>query len=259
MTTQKTIPVTRCIGQVREIPSNVEETRIIPIVLSTSKKDRHGTVLNIDGWNVENYTNNPIVGYQHEVYGGSWSENSDPDRVIAKDTGIVFESDVLGSKMMIGNPCFEPKSINDLAEKIFRKLIFGSLRSASVGFNSIGSGHWDSDGEGAETYYYSGQELLEYSIVNIPSNPDAYARKMSGEVAGVLNYALQQLGDKFTRAQLERFSVADIITLIEGRDFDIATTDVEKVKRQLDELAAKDKQIDELTRQRDYFKAKARQ
>ena len=39
----------------------------------------------------------------------------------------------------------------------------------------VGDGHRGNkdDGEDPELYYYHGQELLEISVVNIPSNPEA--------------------------------------------------------------------------------------
>ena len=72
---------------------------------------------------------------------------------------------------------FEPKEINELAEKVFQKIMFGSLNSVSVGFLPLGKGHWgegdEAPNEARETYYYDGQELLEISVVNIPSNANA--------------------------------------------------------------------------------------
>ena len=72
---------------------------------------------------------------------------------------------------------FEPKEINPLAEKIYQKILFGSINSVSVGFLPIGKGAWgkgeEGPGEARETYYYAGQQLLEISVVNIPANPEA--------------------------------------------------------------------------------------
>ena len=53
-------------GQVREIPANVEETRTIPFVISDDSKDRHSTVLSTDGWDLEAYNRNGIVGYMQK-------------------------------------------------------------------------------------------------------------------------------------------------------------------------------------------------
>jgi len=41
-------------GTRADLPKDVEESRIIPFVLSTYTKDRHSTVLNQDGWSLDN-------------------------------------------------------------------------------------------------------------------------------------------------------------------------------------------------------------
>ncbi len=160
-----------------EIRKRNEETRTITFVASDGARDAAGTVLNQDGWSLKRYDKNPIVGYQHEVYGG-W-DGSDPDNVIGKARAYVEEGELLA------DITFEPKDVNEKAEKIYKKLLFGSLNAVSVGFRAIGKGHW---GEGEEaldgsnpTYYYAGQELLEISVVNIPSNPNAVRRAMEYE------------------------------------------------------------------------------
>ena len=167
--------IKRSIGEIRALPDNVEETRTIEFVLSTESKDRHGTVLNIDGWDLKKYNSNPIVGYQHDVYGDNWFTKPDPDSVIG--IGKVWKED----KKLIGSVKFEPAEINPIAEKVFRKVLFGSLRAVSVGFLPTGKGKMETVGN--ETiYYYGTRELLEFSIVNIPSNADALKRKFEDEL-----------------------------------------------------------------------------
>lgn len=160
-----------------EIRKRNEETRTITFVASDSARDAAGTVLNQDGWNLKRYEKNPIVGYQHEVYGG-W-DGADPDNVIGKARAYVEDGQLLA------DITFEPKDVNERAEKIYKKLLFGSLNAVSVGFRSIGKGKWGQGDEAIDgsnpTYYYAGQELLEISVVNIPSNPNAVRRAMEYE------------------------------------------------------------------------------
>lgn len=223
-------------GYVRAIPDNVEETRTIPFTISTAGVDRHGTVLNPDGWSLYNYRKNPIVGFMHDVY-GSWDQFN-ADNVIAKNVGIEFDA-----KDMVGQTKFEPEAINLQAEKIFRKVIFGSLNAASVGFDPVGQGMW---GQGSESiggenpvYYFAGQELLEYSIVTIPSNPDA-VKRMRESANAALSYAIRQLSDKFTKGKIEEMRVADVLILLDGKDLEIRNTDPDKVRKMLDEREAID-------------------
>ena len=160
-----------------EIRKRNEETRTITFVASDGARDAAGTVLNQEGWNLKRYEKNPIVGYQHEVYGG-W-DGADPDNVIGKARAYVEDGQLLA------DITFEPKDVNERAEKIYKKLLFGSLNAVSVGFRSIGKGSWGKGEEAIDgsnpTYYYAGQELLEISVVNIPSNPNAVRRAMEYE------------------------------------------------------------------------------
>ena len=160
-----------------EIRKRNEDTRTLTFVASDGARDAAGTVLNQDNWSLKRYEKNPIIGYQHEVYGG-W-DGSDPDNIIGKARVYVEDGELLA------DITFETKDINEKAEKIYKKLLFGSLNAVSVGFLPIGKGSWGKGDEAIDgsnpTYYYAGQELLEISVVNIPSNPNAVRRAMEYE------------------------------------------------------------------------------
>lgn len=155
-----------------------EGTRKMTFIASDGSRDAHGTVLNPDGWNLDRFNRNGIIGYQHKVY-GSWDATDNPDNVIGKGRAYVEDK-----KLMVEVE-FEPAEINELAEKIYRKLQFGSLKAVSVGFVPIGEGHFGEGDEAFrkenETYYFEGQELLEVSIVNIPSNPNAVKKAIEDD------------------------------------------------------------------------------
>ena len=229
----------RSFGITRTIPKDAEESRIINFVLSTYKKDRHGTVLNQDNWNLDNYRMNPIVAYQHNLTGGL-CQDPNPDYVIAKCLSIGTEGSGKDKKL-VASAQFEPAEVNPLAEKIFRKVLFGSLNRTSVGFMEIGQGNYGSgeeaEGRSDETYYFKGQELLEWSVVNIPSNPDAgkrdreSMRKIKEDAIGALMYAYKELGGKFRLSQLEEMKVGDILDLLSGKDLGIKEYNVGKLRK----------------------------
>ena len=153
--------------------SGGEESRIRQFIISDATTDRHGTVLDIAGWDLTNYNNNGIVGYMHDVY-GSFFGDVDPDKVIGKGRAFVE-----GEKL-IGEVEFEPAEINELAEKILKKVDFGTLKTTSVGFLPMEEGETkkikDANGKENKVFHYGKRELLEWSIVNIPSNPNALKR-----------------------------------------------------------------------------------
>ena len=154
---------------VPEIRKKNTDTRTVTFVASDGSRDSAHTVLNQAGWDLKRFNSNPVIGYNHEIY-GAW-DTKDVDFVIGK--GLAYVED---GKLLV-DITFEPKEINELAEKVYQKILFGSLNAVSVGFLPIGKGAWgkgeEGPGEERETYYYAGQELLEISVVNIPANANA--------------------------------------------------------------------------------------
>lgn len=150
----------RQFGQVR---ASEADDRTVKFVFSTGAEDRHRTILNQEGWELDNFNRNGIAGYMHDVYGDGLLSKPDPDDVIGKARAYVE-----GDKLM-GEITFEPKDLNEKADKVYRKIQFGSLNAVSVGFREVGEGKKDDDG----AYRFAGQELMEISVVNIPSNPEA--------------------------------------------------------------------------------------
>lgn len=146
-----------------------EEGRRLTFVASDETRDAAGTVIRADGWDLDRFNKNGIIGYQHKVY-GRLDGMDNPDNIIGKGRAYI------NGKQLMVDVEFEPADINPLADKIYKKLQFGSLNAVSVGFMAT-AGEW---GEGEEsfsgenpTYYYKAQELLEVSVVNIPANKNA--------------------------------------------------------------------------------------
>lgn len=149
----------------RAVTDANKEERTAEFVISTEAPDTWGTVFKIAGWKLDRYEKNPIVCYAHR----SWSEN--PDAIIG--TSEVF----VEGEQLIGRVRFESADINPLAEKVFQKVLAGTLRMASIGANPI-RGHWGDEklGEDKDIIYFDEQELVEWSIVPLGSNPEALKR-----------------------------------------------------------------------------------
>ena len=139
-----------------------EETRQIEFVISDESRDRHGTVIPLNNWRLGNFNANGIVGYQHDVYGDSFLTKPEPDDVIG--IGEAFMED----GKLIGRVTFEPAEINPKAEKIFQKVLHGTLKATSVGFIENTRGNWgekdQARGEANATYYFGEVELLEFQL-----------------------------------------------------------------------------------------------
>ncbi len=161
-----------------EIRKSEGDSRKVTFVASDGSRDSAGTVLNQSGWDLSRFNTNGIIGYQHKVYGG-WDDTENPDNVIGKGRAYVEDG-----KLMVDIE-FEPADINELADKIYKKVLFGSLKAVSVGFLPLGKGSWGKGEESIDgktpTYYYAGQQLLEVSVVNIPANPNALKKSFVQE------------------------------------------------------------------------------
>ena len=157
-----------------ELRATDEERRMVEFVASTGAVDTYGTVLPPDLWDLSRYARNGVVGYQHDIY-----YSDDPDNVIGRGEAYTANGELLIRIF------FEPAELNSKADKVYRKVLFGSINAVSVGFRATAPGHWGrkADGEDPDVYYYNGQELMEVSVVNVPSNPDAVKRSAAEELA----------------------------------------------------------------------------
>jgi hypothetical protein len=197
-------------GIVKALPKDVEETREVPFIISSETKDRAGHRLLLNRWDLTNYQENGVVGYQHNVWGGDMCNAPDPDYMMGPGKAWI-EGDYL-----LGMVKFEPESVNPLAEKIFQKVLHGTLKSASVGLletNEDESFVDEKDG----AYVLGGQELVEWSIVNIPANPDAIRKHFSSSTFDqALNYLDKVLGDKYSLEELKEMKVAHVLEAMKG-------------------------------------------
>lgn len=148
--------------------SNPEQVndRVFRFVISDESKDRYGTVIKLDGWDLSGYEKNGVVAYQHITMA------SNPDYIVGRGKAWIEEGRLMGEVE------FEPEGQNPIADKVVNKLKFGSLSATSVGFNPMTFSYGDHrKAEDPDTLYFRKQELLEWSIVNIPANSNATIQK----------------------------------------------------------------------------------
>lgn len=215
-------------AELRKIPDDVEETRTVEFVISDETKDRHGTILKVDGWKLDNYRKNPIVGYQHNVYGDMCTPPN-PDDIIGKSEVYVEDG------KLIGRATFEPADLNPQAEKIFRKVLFGTLSTASVGFIPLNGWRQEKDAKGNVIAEYSDEhELMEWSIVNIPSNPNAGKRELRVQTERALRYVYNMIGGKLSMDDLRKMTVDGLINLVTGDG--VENDEAERLKSEALEL-----------------------
>ena len=154
----------------KEIKRNVEmraesfneDERSAEFVISTEARDSYGTVFKMNGWDLNRYNNNPIVLFNHDA--------SDIDSVIGRSEVRIEDN------KLIGKVYFENADLNPLADKIYRKMQAGTIRGASIRANIEDARMGKGENEDPDTLYFTRQELMEWSVVTLNSNPDAVAR-----------------------------------------------------------------------------------
>jgi hypothetical protein len=139
-----------------------DEPFVRTFIMSAEIRDRDGDIVKLNSGNFEQYNRNPIIAWMHVT------RSADPDFIIGH--GKAFMRDGKAYNTIT----FEPATINPLAGKIAEKIKFGSIRAGSIGFLAHDGRYGDkSVGEDPDTFYITDWELLEFSIVSIPSNSEA--------------------------------------------------------------------------------------
>jgi len=143
---------------------------------STPALDRHGSIIKPEGIDTTNFEKNPLLLWAHDGYGG-WFSTPSLDSIIGRVIEIRKSPEALDIKAE-----FLTGDINPEAEKALRMVRAKALNSVSIGFipreivYEVGPGN-------KEVPVITKSELLEVSLVPIPSNPEALATERSHQIA----------------------------------------------------------------------------
>lgn len=182
--------------EIKEVDGNMT----LQFAISSRALDRDGDTIDPNGWKMDNYRKNPVVLWAHD-YG---------EPPVARSVKEWVEDEKLKSRAE-----FTPKELYPFGFMIFQMLKGGFLNTTSVGFKPE---EW-SFAEGADRKFgidYKKQELLEYSIVPVPSNPAALieARSVGIDTAPMLAWAEKILDLGEGGIWLPKKSVEDIYSLL---------------------------------------------
>lgn len=138
------------------------DDRILEFVISTGAVDRDGDTLAIDGWELDNFRKTGTVLWAHN---GDMPPIADPLSVDVVDAKLVSAARFMG-------PDFADHDHAKFADLIYKMYGGGFMKATSVGFLPMSwaesnerGGWWPTD--------YLKQELLEWSTVPVPANPEA--------------------------------------------------------------------------------------
>lgn len=130
-------------------------------VMSDDTIDRDLEKIDQTGWDLKAFKNNPVLLWGHD--------NTRPA------IGYVEKPKVKDNRL-IGKPIFDPEDVDPFAHMIEQKVKRGTLRAGSVGFKPRVVEIVEDEKEAAKCkLIYRKQELREFSICNIPANPNATA------------------------------------------------------------------------------------
>lgn len=147
----------------------LDDSRQLDFTISTAAVDRYGDTVAVDGWKLENFRKNPVVLWMHD--------NS--MLPVAKASNIRIEDGKLKARAE-----FTPPELARFNDTVFAMLKGGFLHATSVGFIPTKYNFVDDPARRFGIDFLE-QELLEFSIVTVPANPEALieGRGIVGEPA----------------------------------------------------------------------------
>ena len=155
------------------LAADIEAGEGMPWTLSTFDLDRFGERIDPAGWDFKRFMDNPVVEWAHRY----------DIPAIGK-----IESLTIDDEGLHGLVYFNDKSYDPFGWAIGQRVKSGVIRAGSVGFRvieiEIPSKEDSRDGT---SLIFRKQELLEFSICNVPANPFALAREKVKEKSGKWN------------------------------------------------------------------------
>ena len=126
----------------------------IDFIISTGAVDRDNDTINVHGWRTENFMANPVVLFGHD--------SRNPPVARAENVRVDGES-------LVAHTIFTPPDVSEFGDMVFKLYKGGFMRAVSVGFMPLDF-VWSEEQMG---FKFLVQELLEFSTVPVPSNPEA--------------------------------------------------------------------------------------
>lgn len=141
------------------------DDRCLRFTISTGIVDRERDTIAVAGWDLSNFLRNPVVLWGHDAAALPIGR--------AFDVGI--EGDALKATVRF-IPTDTPER-GQFAEAVYRLARQGFLGATSVGFRPLKWAFTEDQERGADDWFpgidFQQQELVEFSVVTVPANPDA--------------------------------------------------------------------------------------
>jgi HK97 family phage prohead protease len=151
-----------------QLTADTEAVQGYPWTLSTFDLDRFGERIDPQGWDFARFMHNPVVEWAHRY----------DIPAIGKIEGLTVDGDGLHGLVV-----FNEKSFDPFGWGIGQRVQAGVIRAGSVGFRVIEIEIPSKEdaptmgGKDGTSLIFRKQELLEFSICNVPANPWALAKR----------------------------------------------------------------------------------
>jgi HK97 family phage prohead protease len=161
------------------LAADIENGQGLPWTLSTFDLDRFGERIDPAGWDFKRFTENPVVEWAHRY----------DIPAIGK-----IESLAIDDEGLHGLVFFNDKSYDPFGWSIGQRVKAGVICAGSVGFRVIEIEIPDREtAKDGTDLIFRKQELLEFSICNVPANPwalikpDALSKQINNEKGTISN------------------------------------------------------------------------
>ena len=153
---------------------SLEADRTVRFTITNGDRDRDNDTINPAGWDLESYRKNPVVLWAHD-------QRSLP---VAKATALkmvdVQHTPAGHQGKLTADTQFMTDEEYQFGATVYRLIKGGYLNAVSVGFNPI---EWKYREDGKDRGIdFLKQELMEYSVVPVPSNRGALAEAKSAGI-----------------------------------------------------------------------------
>lgn len=192
---QKTAKGDAVVKGFRSAPSWDASKRTARFTMSSEREDRDKDIVLQGGMDIEEFKGNPAALYGHQSYGafpiGNWKD---------------VEKNLTGRpKRLEGTLQLLPEGDDPTADRVAVHLGRGTLRTCSIGFIAKAVKRRDRpEGTPADSYVYTGyeiveSELVECSVVCIPSNRDALIKGHVESIATLPREVVEEILDTWER------------------------------------------------------------
>lgn len=188
-----------------------DDERTVTATITTSAVDRYNEVVLAKGADLENFLKNPVVLWVHNSH----------EPPIAKALWIKKSRNKIVAKLK-----FVSKEVSEFAEQIYQMYKSGFLKAFSIGFRPDFDEIRAPKPEEIEKNpawanvrrLFLKWELLEFSAVPVPANPEALATAVKNHELEASPELLKQLGYEVEDEDEEEIHIIDTVTTDDPAD-----------------------------------------